>query len=488
MVCLGLVVTRALAAQEPPGEVSDPVTRATTNADRALPSMDDDAVSLGTWRLDFFQTGDATSEVLSLDAVRVEPLPWSSPVGDAVQPSTLGVYRYLVWASDGQLLASRGFSPLFAEWQSTAEASRVRRSFHESLRFPEPDGPVDIVVERRDAQNDFREIWRLTVDPDDIFIDRRPSPQLTALAFENNGPPREKVDLLLIGDGYIAAECASAFPGHAQRMVDALFAAEPFASRRQDFNVWGLCPPAQASGVSRPSRGVQAHTPAGSTYDVFGSERYLLSVDNQALRSVAAWAPYEFIVVLANGPTYGGGGLFGRHAAVSMASAFSEYVFVHELGHHFAGLADEYYTSPVAYQPPAQVTEPWEPNVTALLDPGTLKWGSLIDAGVAVPTLWPKGTFEEYARDFQAKREALRARNVPEAEMDNHFLGQKGIETALLGASENADKVGAFRGANYDAEAFFRPQIDCKMFTRNDVPFCAVCRRALEAVIDRFAP
>jgi hypothetical protein len=390
--------------------------------------------------------------------------------------------------SDGRVIHSRGFSSIFAEWQSTAEAANLQRTFHESVRFPEPSERVDVVVERRDPDNVFHEIWRIAIDPSDLFIDRKAPPLQSVIAFEENGPPPDKVDLLLLGDGYSQDECSTTFAAHAREMTEALFDHEPFASRRQDFNVWGICPPSAAPGVSRPSIGRQLASPLQSTYDVFGSARYLLTLDNHSLREVAAWAPYEFVVILANGDTYGGGGLFNRHAAVSMASGFRGYVFVHELGHHFAGLADEYYTSPVAYQQPDQVTEPWEPNVTALLDTGSLKWGELMSPSVALPTPWPKGAFERYASQFQRRREEIRAQGLPESTMDAHFRSQQGIEKALLGVSGNAGKVGAFQGANYDAEAFYRSEIDCVMFTRNEVPFCQACQRALDAVIDRYAP
>ena len=135
--------------------------------------------------------------------------------------------------------------------------------------------------------------------------------------------------------------------------VDILFATSPFKERRPDFNVWGLCPPAAESGISRPSTGVHRRSPAGSQYDAFGSERYVLTFDNRAFRDVASFAPYEFVEILVNGQTYGGGGIFNLYATVAADSAWAPYVFVHEFGHHFAGLADEYYTSDVAYLPAA---------------------------------------------------------------------------------------------------------------------------------------
>jgi hypothetical protein len=188
-----------------------------------------------------------------------------------------------------------------------------------------------------------------------------------------------------------------------------------------------------------------------------------------------------------NGQTYGGGGIFNLYATVAADSAWAPYVFVHEFAHHFAGLADEYYTSDVAYLPAADRVEPWEMNVTALHHPATLKWKDLVTPGTPLPTPWPKEAFEARSREIQQRRRAIRAANRPEAEMDALFREQQAEETTLLGAAEHAHSVGAFEGANYEAKGYYRPQVDCVMFTRNEVPFCAVCRRALERVIDLYA-
>ena len=270
-------------------------------------------------------------------------------------------------------------------------------------------------------------------------------------------------------------------------MADALFRHEPFESRRTEFNLWGLCPPAAESGVARPSVGKQRRTPVGATYDAFGSERYVLTFDNRALRDVAAWAPYEFIAILVNAETYGGGGIYGTFSTVAVDSEWADYLFVHEFGHHFAGLADEYYTSPVAYQPAQDVVEPWEANVTALLDGGTLKWADLVAEGTPVPTPWPKQAFEARQREFQARRKQIRAEQRPEGDMNALFREEQAYTSQLFGAQSHAHAVGAFQGANYDAHAYYRPQLDCVMFTRDEVPFCRVCRRALEQVIDLYA-
>ena len=287
--------------------------------------------------------------------------------------------------------------------------------------FRRPPDVVEIVLQRRQPDQTFATVWRTTVDPDDVFVERAAPPRQELIAIERNGEPADKVDLLLLGDGYTAADCTVRFAVDARRLADALFRHEPFAARRGDFNVWGLCPPAAESGIARPSSGIHRRTPVGATYDAFGSERYVLTFDNRALRDVAAWAPYEFVAMLVNSETYGGGGIFGTFATVAVDSDWAEYVFVHEFGHHFAGLADEYYTSPVAYEPAGQVVEPWEANVTALLEGQPLKWRDLVDPATPVPTPWPKDAFEARQREFQARRKQLRAERRPEWEMNALF-------------------------------------------------------------------
>jgi hypothetical protein len=377
---------------------------------------------------------------------------------------------------------------VYGEWETTAEAKERMRTFHESLRFPRPDAPVRVVLRKRDAKNAFKDVWSAAVDPKDIFVDdsKPPSPG-PLLALEKHGEPADKVDFLILGDGYTAAETAK-FEKDARRLIEILFAVSPFKERRADFNVWGLCPPSEESGVSRPSTGIHRRSRVGATYDAFGSERYVLTFENRSMRDVASFAPYEFIEVLTNSRTYGGGGIFNLYSTVAADSLWSPYVFVHEFGHHFAGLADEYYTSEVAYGPAGlDRIEPWEPNVTALHDPSGFKWKDLVTPATPLPTPWNKEAFEARSREYQQKRRKIRAENRPEDEMDALFAEQKKLETKLFAGEKYAGRVGAFEGAMYEAKGYYRPQVDCIMFSRDDVPFCAVCRRAISRVIDFYS-
>jgi len=433
-----------------------------------------------TMRLDYYHTGNATEERFSLDRVVVEPLPWPGNPARPIDDTNLGRYYFeVVDRESHRVLYSRGFASVYGEWEETDEAKERNRTFSESMRFPAPERPVQIVLKRRDASNDFKEIWTTVVDPHDMFVDTgAPPAPAPLLALQKSGAPAAKVDLLILGDGYTAAE-REKFERDARRLVGILFATSPFKEHRADFNVWGLCPPSPESGISRPSTGIHRRNPVGTTYDTFGSERYVLTFENRAFRDIAQYAPYEFVEILVNGNTYGGGGIFNLYSTVAADSLWAPYIFVHEFGHHFAGLADEYYTSDVPTE--GKPVEPWEANVT--LDLEHLKWRDLVTPGTPLPTPWKKDEFEAYEKDVQAKRRQIRRDKRPESEMDALFRAEKSHDTALLASPPYGGKVGAFEGATYHAKGYYRPQSDCIMFTRDEVPFCAVCQRTLERVI-----
>ena len=441
-----------------------------------------------TLRVDIQHSGDAKAEHYALERVVVEPLPWPGNPARPIDTTNRGVQKFeVVDPDDGRVLYSRGYSTVFGEWQTTDEAKQMQRSFQESLRFPMPAKPVLVKVYGRDAGNRFAPLWSVRVDPQAMDVERatRPAPA-KPIAIRRNGDPSGKVDLLLLGDGYTAAEMDK-FQTRARELADRLFSVSPFKERAADFNVWALAVPVPESGVSRPSTGVHHVSATGARYDIFDSERYVLTLDNRAFRELAQYAPYDAVEIMVNGQTYGGGGIFGQFSTVAVDNDWRDYVFVHEFGHHFAGLADEYYTSPVAYAAgDTPQVEPWEPNVTALLDPRHLKWRDRMTATTPVPTPWPKAAFEAHQRDIQARRKQLRAERRPEAEMSALFREEQAFTDALFADVPYRDAVGAFQGANYSATGYYRPQLQCMMFTRADA-FCDVCAHAIGQVIDLYS-
>ena len=453
------------------------------------PSPYDAWFTARTMRVDLWHTGGPSGEVIAFDRA-VDDGPWPGSRTNLVDDLNLGTYRFEVRdPKTGRILFSRGTSSIYSEWETTAEAKKAARTFPESLRFPWPKAPVQVTVARRDAQNLFREVFSSAVDPAAWNVNPAPrAPMGKVIPLFENGPAATKIDLLVIGDGYTATE-EPKFVADARRLIGLLFEKyEPFKSRKSDFNVRLLHLPSAESGVFRPDSKVFRRTPLSAQYGIFGSERYVLTYDDRALREAASAAPYDAIEILVNDARYGGGGVYGQHATAAAGTAWAEYVFVHEFGHHFAGLADEYYTSDVAYETGgADRPEPWEPNVTALKDPKNLKWAGLVAAGTPLPTPWEKVAFEKESRAFQAERKKLIAEGKPPEALDEHFRKEQAVETKLLSSMPFFGKVGAFEGASYEAKGLYRPAADCIMFTRDDVGFCPVCRQAIERVIDREA-
>ena len=440
----------------------------------------------GTMRVDSVHSGNRTTEMFSLDQVVIEPLPWTGNMAQPIDGTLRGKYLFEIVDPDSRAVTwSRSFSSIYGEWETTGEARAINRSFHESVRFPAQRKKFELVISKRGPGNRFEEAWRIALDPADVLVHHESAMHADeVVAIHESGDPATKVDLLLMGDGYTAAE-REQFLARARELTDILFATSPFRERKNDFNVWAVAPASAQSGVSRPSTQTYRDSPIGTTYDAFRSERYILTFDNKAMRRVASSAPYDFIEILTNTEVYGGGGIYGLFSTAAANSEWAPYLFVHEFGHHFAGLADEYYTSSVEYEAPEEITEPYEPNVTALLDPENLKWKHLVLPNTPLPTAWPKAEYEEHSLAYQQRRQEMRAANVSEAEMNALFRETRDFVEALFARSGQDGIVGAFEGGNYQAEGFYRPQQNCLMFTRTDY-FCAVCAEAIEKVIDEY--
>ena len=438
-----------------------------------------------TMRVDYYHTGDAGRETFAIDRV-VSDGRWAGSHTILLDTLDLGTWRFTVFDSASSTpLYSRGYSTLYAEWERTSPPSPA--TFHESLRFPWPNSPVKIVLERRDQENRWVQAWTFHLSPGDPAVNPA-EPRLAGKVWTvfENGPPSRKVDLVLISEGYTGAEMEK-FHADVKRLVDTLFRTEPFKSRRGDFNVRAVDLPSPGSGINSPTNGRFRHTPLSASFGIFGIERYMLTEDNRALRNALAGVPYEFVEILANETQYGGGGIYNFQAATAARAPFAEYVFIHEFGHHFAGLADEYYTAPVAYKTgAAHKIEPWELNVTALHDPAALKWRDLVGPGTPLPTPWPKAEYEEMGRTVQVERERLIAARAGPGQMDSLFQAQRRREDVLLDEASFAGQVGAFEGAAYEATGLFRPESNCIMFTRS-ATYCRVCGRAITAVIEQYA-
>ena len=343
-----------------------------------------------TMRVDYFHSGTATEEHFAIDRI-VSDGKWAGSKKNLIDKMEMGLYFFEVIDKETKvLLYSRGFACIFGEWQETDDATKMWGTYNESLRFPWSKKPVTVILKKRDEQNKFKTIWTTDIDPASRQVnptDITPTHKIDIIA--DNGPASEKVDLVILGDGYTKAEMGK-FVKDVKRLTGALLATEPFKSHVKDINIRAVETPSETSGVNKPHPGVFKRSALSLSYGSFGSERYVLGFDNRTIRDVASEVPYDFMVILVNESTYGGGGIYNLYTTVSADNKYSEYIMVHELGHHMAALADEYYTSSTAYVQQEIKTEPWERNVTALLDKNNLKWKDFVETNTPLPTPWNK--------------------------------------------------------------------------------------------------
>ncbi len=440
-----------------------------------------------TCRFDYVHTGTKGSEQFSLSAVSTEGA-WPGSLVRLVDTLNLGEYQFrVVDVEEDRVIYSRGYSTIFNEWQTTDEAMHgAYRSFNESVRFPLPRRKVKIEFYRRNKRMEFVKVYATDLDPGDVAINReKPLSGMPVTKVMHHGSPHEKVDIVILGDGYTKKEMKK-FLAQARHYTDQLFATHPFASRKKDFNVWAVSVASNESGVDEPDKKIWHRTALGVSYNTFGSARYALTMDNDAVRKYAAVAPYDFVCILVNNARYGGGGIYQLYAtcftgAESKETAWhGDYVFVHEFGHSFGGLGDEYYTSDVPYTDflPAGV-EPWEPNVAALVTRDELKWRDLVAASTSLPTEWQKSvydslsavprTLQRNAPDYAAKRKTV-------LDSVTNFLDRH----PLTGV------IGAFEGAGYMSKGLYRPAVNCRMFSKSLVDFDPVCSRAINSMIDLY--
>ncbi len=445
----------------------------------------DDYFTAKTMRVDYYHSGKAGEEHFSLDQI-YETGTWAGSKKHLITPLNLGEYQVRLYDSaSGELIYSRGYSTMFNEWQTTSAAKERYKTFHETFRLPFAKKPVKLAVARRDRQMRFREIWSTEIDPQRTPLINKAvnKPDYRVWALMQNGDPSEKVDLVLLGDGY-SAEDMEQFRRDARTYNEEMFNTEPFKSHRDKFNVWVVEVVSPESGISRPDKGIWKNNALGSRYFTFGSPRYILTENNRVLRDAAGLVPYDYINILINDNRYGGGGIYNLYTTTYMRVDHPGqewqmgYVYVHEFGHAFAGLGDEYYSSSTGYDAfYSKGVEPWEPNVTALLDKDNIKWKALLTPGIALPTPWKKEAYDKLA----TARSRLDRLAADYYEKREPFISQ---QHALLANSPYAGMVGAFEGAGYESRGLYRPAVDCRMFSLGLVDFDPVCRRALEEVIE----
>jgi hypothetical protein len=455
-------------------------------------------------RLDLYQVGDAAEEMVTLDQIYKEGA-WPGPRSALVDP--FGFRRYAVKVYDAgtkTLIYSHGFDGMFGEYRTTKPAlDGIKRVFQRSVRVPWPKQPVVIAVDVRDKQHAFHQLFSRTVDPKDYHIVRE-TVNAGDWVYEalKNGDPQDKVDLAFIAEGYIA-EDKDKFKADVDRAMGWLFSYEPYGRLKNEFNVYGVLRPSAERAMDEPRQGAFRKTALNASFNAFDTDRYMLTEEGHRLREIAGQVPYDAIVVLVNSRRYGGGGIYDDYCITTVDNERSKAVFIHEFGHSFAGLADEYYDSDVAYNDfyPKGV-EPLEPNITALLDPAHLKWADLVSPGTSIPTDYGKDQREALQAE-QRKNRAARMKEVADAkskataEGDLKAIDAKYAQLDASVASRLAElnkkyaglvgKVGAFEGAGYASKGLYRPSWYCLMISNPKDEFCPVCQRAIERMVQHYA-
>lgn len=389
-------------------------------------------------RMDYLFTGDATTQEISLDKL-------SSWEGWAGRKHRLGELPLegngQVEVSDeatGQIIYRTSFSSLFSEWLSTDEAQTTRRSFEATFLVPYPKQPVKVKVSLLNARHEVMSAMTHRVDPKDILIHamgQRITPHKYLL---KSGTPDRCVDIAICAEGYTADEM-ELFYKDAQVACDALFDHEPFKSMKNRFNVVAVASPSLDSGVSVPRLGVWKQTAFGSHFSTFYSDRYLTTLQVKSIHDALAGIDYEHIIILANTDEYGGGGIYNSYTLTTAHHPMFRPVVVHEFGHSFGGLADEYfYDNDVMTDTYPLDIEPWEQNITTQVNFDS-KWKDMLPKGTPNPT--PVVQKEQYP-------------------------------------------VGVFEGGGYSAKGIYRPAYNCRMRTNENPEFCPVCQRALSRLIE----
>lgn len=466
----------------------------------AAPAADFDHFFVdATMRVDYYHIGNAAEEFITLDQVYRQGT-WAGSLTHLTDPFNLGRYAVRVYdAASGRLIFARGFDSYFGEYRTTATAAKgVRRTYQESALIPFPRRPIRFTIAGRDAHQKLQEIFSQVIDPAAITINRDPLDRgVVVIDGAIGGDPHHKVDLAVLGEGYTAAE-EGKFRRDLKRFVDTFFSQEPYHSLREDFNIRGVFKASDQSGCDEPGHGVYRNTALGATFDSLGSERYMLTEENRRVRDLAAHVPYDLTIIMVNHSRYGGGGIYNLYSTFSTDNSWHDYLILHEFGHAFAGLADEYYTSSTAYNDfYPRGTEPLEANITALLDPANLKWKDLATPGTPIPTPWDKADYDKLDNAYQQRREELNEEigrlaraGAPAAEVE-----AKKAEAEKLAADNNKQveaflstrrfkgKVGAFEGAGYSSTGLYRPMVDCIMFSRGAKPYCKVCEQAVRRTI-----
>ena len=392
-----------------------------------------------TLRIDYIFNGNASEQSICLDGLSSLPA-WAGRKHHLAELPLQGNGQIVMRnAASGKTIYTTSFSSLFQEWLETDEARNVTKGFENTFLLPYPLQPVEIEITLLDPRRNVRASMKHIVHPNDVLIEQKGNSHITPHKYLlHNDSPEKCIDVAILAEGYTLQEIQT-FYEDADIACKSIFDHEPFKSMKKRFNVVAVASPSTDSGVSVPRLNEWKHTAFGSHFSTFYSDRYLTTSRVKAIHDALAGIPYEHIIILANTEEYGGGGIYNSYTLTTAHHPMFRPVVVHEFGHSFGGLADEYfYDNDVMTDTYPLDIEPWEQNISTQVD-FAAKWKDMLSENTPVPT--PAEVSENYP-------------------------------------------TGVYEGGGYSAKGIFRPAENCRMRTNEYPAFCPVCQRALRRIIE----
>ncbi len=403
----------------------------------------DDYFQDKTLRVDYIFTGNAGQQAIYLDELSQLPS-WAGRRHHLSELPLAGNGQIIVKdLATKQCIYKTSFSSLFQEWLTTDEAKETAKGFENTFLLPYPKQAVEVEVALFSPRREVMASYKHIVRPDDILIHKRGTSHITPHRYMlQSGNEKECIDVAILAEGYTEKEM-DIFYQDAQIACEALFSHEPFRSMKNRFNIIAVASPSTDSGVSVPRENQWKQTAVHSHFDTFYSERYLTTSRVKSIHNALAGIPYEHIIILANTNVYGGGGIYNSYTLTTAHHPMFKPVIVHEFGHSFAGLADEYfYEEDVMTDLYPLDIEPWEQNISTRVTFAT-KWKDMLPSGTPIPT--------------------------PVTE-------------------KNKYPIGVYEGAGYSFKGIYRPAYNCRMRTNEHPEFCPVCQRAIRRLIEFYIP
>ncbi len=390
-----------------------------------------------TLRMDYLHTGSKDNSSIEFLGWKTEPF-WGGSKWNLIDDPLKGEFVVDVFhASNDELVYSKGFSTLFSEWQTTDEALHTDRTFYESIIIPFPKHEIRLRLSRRDKKQQFHVIFEMLFNPFHAPMEMS-RPHYWAEKILDAGDPSEYMDLVFLPEGYTQSEMGK-FRRDVEKFAETMFSWSPYDQYQGQFNIWIVLAPSEESGTDIPQEGIFKNTILNSSFDTFGIDRYLTTSDFKSVRDLASCAPYDQICIIVNHDKYGGCGIYNFYTIFTSDNEMSNFLFMHEFGHGFVALADEYYSSEVPYTDFFDLTvEPYQENITTLIDFKD-KWQDMVDPNTPIPT--------------------------PDDPIYHHT-------------------VGVFEGAGYQAKGIYRSYHDCTMKSKSINNFCPVCRRTIRKTIE----